>query len=266
MKPESTLLPAEWNVPDEFRQRLGESAGRQRLMQADGQLLLVLHAPPAADEAGRRGRFFWRDPGGNWKAAPRAEETSSLVEHLAEYRTTIENLEQREEAAQSAREYFEVIDQVTPLTRAARNLLDVLQKAREAKPDDRRLIVARDEAYDVSRRADLLYDDAKNGLEFAIARQAEAQTESSRQMMVAAHRLNVLVALFFPIATLTGMFGMSFRHGLEIYDALWAPWLFIGVTIAGLLMGIVITSIITRLAPRSGSTSALYRPRPRDAD
>ncbi len=58
MKTESTLLPSDWNVPAVFRQRLGESAGRQRVMAADGHLLLVLHAPPGADEAGRRGRFF----------------------------------------------------------------------------------------------------------------------------------------------------------------------------------------------------------------
>ena len=260
MKHQTSLLPVDWNVPAVFRQRLGESAGRQRLMEAEGHLLLVLHAP-GADEAGRRGRFFWRDPIGNWQGAPRVDDTSSLVEHLAEYRATIERLEQFEESAQSAREYFELLDHLTPLTRAARNLLDVLQKAREAMPEERRLIVARDEAEDVSRRADLLYIDAKNGLEFAIARQVESQAESSRQMTVAAHRLNVLVALFLPIATLTGMFGMGFHHGLEAYDAKWAPWLFIAVTAVGLLMGVIITAIITRPAPRPKDGSA--RPKSR---
>jgi len=82
-----------------FRRRLGESAGRQRVMEADGHLLIVLHAPPGADEAGRRGRFFWRDPEGDWKVAPRAEPVSSLADHLADYRNTIAQLEQAEEAA-----------------------------------------------------------------------------------------------------------------------------------------------------------------------
>jgi hypothetical protein len=249
MKPESTLLPADWAVPAEFRLRLGESAGRQRVMEADGHLLLVLHAPPEADEASRRGRFFWRDPQGTWKAAPRGDPVSSLAEHLASLRTMIERLEQADEDAQSAREYFNLLDQLAPLTRSARNLHDVLQKAREALPGERRLIVARDEAYEMSRRADLLYDDAKNGLEFAIARQAEAQAESSRRMAVAAHRLNVLVALFFPIATLTAIFGMNLRHGLEQYDTRFAPGLLIGVTAAGLLLGVIITGFITRPAP-----------------
>lgn len=261
MKPESTLLPADWSVPAEFRQRLGESAGRQRVMEADGHLLIVLHAPPDADEAGRRGRFFWRDPQGTWKAAPRAEQVSSLADHLAGYRTTIEKLEQAEEDAHSAREYFKLLDRLAPLTRAARNLHEVLQKARETLPNERRLIVARDEAYEISRRTDLLYDDTKNGLEFAIARQGEAQAESSRRMAVAAHRLNVLVALFFPIATLTAIFGMNLRHGLEPYDTSTLPLMLIGVTVAGLVLGLFIASIITRPAPppRENRRSATKR-------
>jgi hypothetical protein len=250
MKPTSTLLPSEWSVPAEFRERLGDTAGRQRLMEAEGHLLLVLHAPPGADEAGRRGRFFWRDPAGQWKAAPRAEPVSSLADHLADYQATIAALELTEEAAQSARAYFELLDRLTPLTRSARNLHDVLQKAREALPTERRLIVARDEAYELSRRADLLYDDAKNGLEFAIARQAEAQAESSHQMAVSSHRLNVLVAFFFPIATLMTIFGANLTHGLEEIDKLHGPWILATCIIAGLLMGIVITGIITRPAGR----------------
>ncbi len=102
MNSKTPLLPSDWSVPNVFRERLGDRAGRQRLMQADGHVLLVLHAPPGADEAGRRGRFYWRDPGGAWKGAPRAERTSSLTEHLAEYRAMMESLEHREEAAQTA--------------------------------------------------------------------------------------------------------------------------------------------------------------------
>jgi hypothetical protein len=249
MKQFSSLLPNDWNVPADFRERLGESAGRQRLMEADGHLLLVLHAPPAADEAGRRGRFFWRDPEGVWKAAPRAEPVSSLADHLADFRSMVERLEQQEEAARGASEYFQLLDRLTPLTRAARNLHDVLQKAREAMPDERRLIVARDEAYEISRRADLLYDDAKNGLEFEIARQGELQAESSRRMAVAAHRLNVLVALFFPIATLMAIFNAKLTHGLEDWDAIYGPWVLVGLTIFGLLLGVVIISMITKPAP-----------------
>jgi Mg2+ and Co2+ transporter CorA len=68
-------------------------------------------------------------------------------------------------------------------------------------------------------------------------------------MTVSAHRLNVLVALFFPIATITAIFGMNFNHGLEAFDRGHSPWLLIGVTIAGLFLGLLITAVITRPAP-----------------
>ena len=55
-----SILPAVWQVPQEFRDRLGDRAGRQRAMAADGHLLLVLHRPPGPEDAERSGRFFWR--------------------------------------------------------------------------------------------------------------------------------------------------------------------------------------------------------------
>jgi Na+/H+-dicarboxylate symporter len=97
----------------------------------------------------------------------------------------------------------------------------------------------------------LLYDDAKNGLEFAIARQGEEQAESSSRMAAAAHRLNVLVALFFPIATFGAIFNMSMRHGLEDFDARYGPWVMWALVGAALVLGIVITRIITRPVVRA---------------
>ena len=55
--PQKSILPATWEVPAEFRSRLGEKAGRQRAMMAEGHLLLVLHAPPKKDEPDRKGRL-----------------------------------------------------------------------------------------------------------------------------------------------------------------------------------------------------------------
>ncbi len=121
MRTESNLLPADWTIPAQLRGRLGTSAGRQRLLQEDGHLLLVLHAPPGADETGRRGRFFWRDLDGNWRAAPKAERVSKLDEHLHEYAAAIEQLEQAEDVARQARDYFELLDRLTPLARAVRD-------------------------------------------------------------------------------------------------------------------------------------------------
>ena len=55
-----------WQLPAAIRSRLGKCVGRQRPMAADGHLLLVLHAPPKPEAAEREGRFFWRNPQGEW--------------------------------------------------------------------------------------------------------------------------------------------------------------------------------------------------------
>jgi hypothetical protein len=250
MKPETTLLPADWTVPAKLRARLGTMAGRQRMLDADGHIVLVLHAPPSADEVARRGRFFWRDPQGNWRAAPKGERVAKLDDHLNEYRAEIEKLEEDEDKARGARDFFELLDGLEPLSRAIRNMHETLQKAREAQPNDRDLIVARDAAYDLMRRADILHNDAKNGLEFAIAWQAEQQAESSYQMSVATHRLNLLVAFFFPIATATAIFGANLKHGLEKWDLTSGPLPLIVVLGAGLMAGLILTSFVARPTER----------------
>jgi hypothetical protein len=114
------------------------------MLEADGHLVLVLHAPPTADETARRGRFFWRAPDGAWRAAPKAERVATLEQHLGEYRAAIEQLEQAEDAARRASDYFELLDRLAPLTRAMRHLHETLQQAREAVREDRLVIVARD--------------------------------------------------------------------------------------------------------------------------
>jgi len=91
-----------------------------------------------------------------------------------------------------------------------------------------------------------LHDDLKNGLDYAVARQAEQQAESTYQMSVAAYRLNVLAAFFFPIATLMAVFGSNLRHGFEDWDQLNRPYMLLGVLAAGLLFGMVLSIFITR--------------------
>jgi len=247
---DQSLLPAEWNIPGVLRQRLGNDVGRQRILHHDGHLLLVLHSPPQPGEHERRGRFFWRMPDGGWEMAPLGDGAESLSSHLHEYQAAIEQLHRDEEAADTCEEYFDVISRLTPLVRATRNLYNTLQKAREAVPEERRLIIARDRAYTLARRVELLYEDAKNALDFAVAQQTESHAESSHQMSVASHRLNVLVALFFPLATLMAVFGANLHHGLENWDTSQRPWALFAVIGAGLALGVIITWFVTRPAPR----------------
>jgi hypothetical protein len=234
-------LPQMWNVPEIFRSRVGESVGRQRAMCADGHLLLILHEPPTADQEDRRGRFFWRSPDGAWQSNSLGSGIGALQRHLAEYRDAVQTLDDAEGRAEMADDYFRLMREIAPLRRAAHNMYETLQAARQMVSEDQDLIVRRDEAYQIHRAAELLQGDAKIGLDCAIARRAEQEAESSNKMALAAHRLNVLAAIFFPIATIATIFGMNLASGLE---NAFTPWLFWFVLAGCILCGLLLTAMI----------------------
>ena len=240
-----SLLPSAWKIPEPLRDRLGDQPGRQRVMETDGHLLLVLHAPPQQDDRLRQGCYLWRKPDGEWLAAGELSGRGAIAQLIDQYEATINALSELEESASGSRDYFEVLNRLTPLARATRHLYATLQDARKKVPEDRRLILARDRAYVLSRRTELLEADAKNALDFAIARRAEETAEDSHQMARAAHRLNLLVAFFFPVATLTAIFGVNLGHGLEQWDQSTAPLPLVVVLITGLLLGTVLTAFVT---------------------
>ncbi|HYW78359.1 MAG TPA: hypothetical protein VE890_02245 [Thermoguttaceae bacterium] len=241
--PKASLLPHTWEVPQVFRDRLGRQAGRQRAMAADGHLLLVLHAVPKADDEHRQARFVWRNAKGEYCCNDLRGGVGVLDKHLDEFAETVEHYDERDEKAVDAEDYFEVLQGLSPVQRAARHLHQTLQNAREMVPEDRDLINARDRAYDIARTAELLYNEAKHSLEFEIARRTEQQAASARQMSVSAHRLNLLAAFFFPIATMAAIFGVNLQHGLETR---WAPLPFVVALGIGLLLGFILKAFVTR--------------------
>lgn len=238
-----TVLPPTWQVPELFRTRLGEFVGRQRAMTADGNLLLVLHAPPMPGQDDREPRLFWRDAQGQWKSNSLGTGIQALKTHVEQFAEREDQLDGQVEAGAQARDYFAVLQAVAPLHRTARNLHGTLQQAREMLPSDRDLINLRDRAGEVERSLELLHVDAKNALDFTVARETEEQTQRSYDMAVASHRLNVLVALFFPIATVSTIFGMNLRHGLEQYNSPIAFW---GVIAASFIAGMLLSSAIVK--------------------
>lgn len=237
-----SLLPTSWDIPQVFRDRLGVSAGRQRAMVHDGHLLLVLHAPPSDDHADRGGRFFWKDPAGSWSAHASGRPCRSLDSHLAEFETIVAEIDERDAADENAVELHADITALAPLARATRNLHAALQHARETLPEADEIIVFRDRANQVERMAELAYQDAKNTLGFTTALQAEAQARSGLQMARSAHRLNVLVAFFFPMATLSAIFGVNLTHGFE---TAMAPVPFVGLIALSIISGFVLKSFVT---------------------
>jgi hypothetical protein len=117
----------------------------------------------------------------------------------------------------------------------------VFQEARKAIPKDRDLINFRDRSYDLDRQTQLLYSGTKNTLDFDIARRAEQQARASHKMATAAHRLNLMAGFFFPIATLSAVFGVNLVHGWENQPG---PIPFLVMIGLGLMGGVFLTLIL----------------------
>lgn len=223
-------------------------------MQADGHLLLALHAPPKPADGQRVGRFFWRAADGTWSSNELGNGVAALNKHLDEYDSALAALDRQEEAAHTVDEYFEVLDRLSPIRRAARNLHQTLQDARQMFPQHRELIDVRDRAYTIERTAELLTSETKNSFELTVARRAEEQTQASQRMAIAAHRLNILAAIFFPIATMAAICGVDLdilgsligrdRNAL-LEIGLLVP-LFLGLIGGGLVLGTLLTLLINR--------------------
>ena len=73
----------------------------------------------------------------------------------------------------------------------------------------------RDQAYEVERNLDLLYEDVRNAIQHRAARKAEEQARLTEEALHASHRLNILAALFFPLTAIASLFSMNFAHGMD---------------------------------------------------
>lgn len=235
-------FPHGWQLPEAITSRVGESSGRQRALVEEEHLLLVLHQPPGPDGAKREGIFFWRLPNGEWKCSDGRGGLAPLRTHLEKYQRTLEQLDESYEKAETAHDYFAILEHAVPLHRASKNQFAALQTAREALPDARELITMRDLAGDAERAADLLHTDAKNALDYRIARQAEEQARLSHELSEAGHRLNLLAALFLPMSVIGGAFGSSLNSGLENAP----PWVFWALLIGALMCGVFLRGSVPR--------------------
>jgi hypothetical protein len=231
-----------WTLPNAIEARLGESTyGRQRAIFEDEHLLIVLHSPPEPDTHSRSPEVFLRRPDGSWWHNGMAGGDARLKKLLASYREQYERYDDAYEGAASATQLFEVLDDLAPLARAAANLSQALQSARELVKGDRLLIAMRDEAYEVSRSFELLFHDAKLALDYRIARTAEAQMAKATEMAVAQHKLNVLAAVTFPLMAIATILGMNVVHGLE--DG--SPGIFWAVLLVGIGVGMMAVYWVT---------------------
>lgn len=212
--PPARYLPESWELPRIFHERLGTKAGAQRAMFHEGHLLLILHEVPRAGDDERQGLLFWRDRQGNWRTSFAGAGQIRLTELLDRYVARVDELEAKVERAADATDLYDVLKHATPLRRAAANLAAAMQQAREAV-GGKDLIALRDRAAELASACDLLTQDAKHALDYAIARQAEAQTRLDAELARSAERLNRLAAVFLPLTLLASLFGMNLPSGLE---------------------------------------------------
>lgn len=237
------LLPADWDLPSAIRARLGHTVGRQRIIAEAGHLLVIVHRVPSSAEHERRGCIVWREPGGRWRSTTGTEGLVALREAIDEYRAALHALDERVESSPAIDEYFEILEQLAPLARAARHVHSTLQRARETCRNERAIIDLRDQAYAVERRADLLTGDARFALERALARSTHEQSVASQSAAAAADRLNRLAAIFLPTGTIAALLGMNIPSGLE---PLPPPWPFVLIVAVGLAIGLVLNARVHR--------------------
>lgn len=237
----SKLLPIQWTVPQIFRDRLGVQAGRQRTMAHEGHLLIILHTVPEPGELSRKAAIFWRGREGEWKSTGEAKgNIFALRTHVEAFMKAAEALEKRVDGAKSASDYFSVLRDLGPFLRTARGLHKALQEARDASTDPD-IITLRDQAGEVERCAELLHDDARNGLDYTIAHRAEEQAVRAQSISRSGHRLNRLAAVFLPVSAIGGAFSMKFASGLEDVHSPWVFWAFFA---GAFLLGFVIRTAV----------------------
>ena len=206
-------------------------------------MALVLHKPPGPDDTKREGVLFWRDTSGQWRVNRGVGAGDAALKKLIQNYSELESkLTDAYEKAHDTTSLFDVLEQVTPLTRAARNLHGSLQSAREGIGDDPFLIEARDLSYEVERNFELLLEDVRNALQYRTAREAEQQAKHSQEALRASHRLNILVAVFLPLTAIGGIFGMNLASGLENVS----PVVFWLVLIVGINLGFALKGWVLR--------------------
>ncbi|MDQ3366365.1 MAG: hypothetical protein M3680_13150 [Myxococcota bacterium] len=245
-------IPHNWDVPPIFRERFGTRAGRQRVMTADGHVLVVLHDVPTARDPERHARLHWRKPDGSWKSTGSGATTiNALRAQVEEYTVAIDALEAAVEKAARAKDWFEIMQHAAPLLRAVRGQSAALQEARDLAKTDRELIAVRDQAQDNERAIELIHGHARAGLDFSIAKNAEDNAQNTRHVLDSGHRLNLIAATFLPIAALGALLGMNLEHGFE-KDSPYAFWLVAG---AAFLLGLLIRASLPS-KPSAPSASA----------
>jgi Mg2+ and Co2+ transporter CorA len=225
-----------FDVPHSLAHHVGRSVGRQRVITDDGVILVVLHKPPIDDYWKREGVFLLKKVNTAWHF--KGERTTRTL--LDSYRNVARNFDEEFEDASTPSALFALLDRLVPVRRSARNVHAVLAEAGKMLPDDMELADWINFAYETERGLDLLYDDIRHTIDSHLARIEEEHMELTKQSVIATNRLNLIVALFLPLATIASVLGMNLSHGLNTDD----PRYFLIILLLGILMGLGVLKYI----------------------
>ncbi len=244
-------IPHNWDVPKVFRDRFGARAGRQRVMAADGHLLLILHDAPRL-ESEPVARLYWRKPDGSWRSSASSATTiNALRAQMEEIAAAIDALEAQTARAVRAKDWFAILHAVAPLHRTVLGQAATLQEARELAKTDRDLISLRDLAQENERAVELIATHARAGLDFTIAQNAEDSAAATEHVVQSQHRLNLVAATFLPISALGALLGTNLKSGLETWNAPYAFW---AVAAVALFVGIIVRASLPAASSRRADT------------
>jgi hypothetical protein len=239
---QAPLVPANWQLPDVIRRRLGKSVGMQRVMFEEGHLVIIAHEVPKVSEDTRHGILFWRDPQGEWRCSNGDPGTVGIENLLQRYDKRVDEFDIAEARAKSADEYLRLIEGLTPVSRAAQHLHAVLQESRKLVPEAVELIDLRNRAYEISRTAELQYQYTRDEMDVAVIRRSEEHVRASDRMAKSAHRLNLMAAFFLPLATVSGVFGTTLTENWSWSESA-LPFALMLLT--GLAAGGILTLMLT---------------------
>jgi hypothetical protein len=249
-------LPPGWEIPTQIRRRFGNRSGRQRSIDSDGHVVLVVHQLPEKNSLAREGVYFWRKPGGEWENTERGQSLQPLVGILANYEAALDRYCEEIEQAVSIQPLFAIVRNLGPVNRAIRNLHETLAAARDGVNHDedraplQNLI---DDSGDLARNAELMAEDVRHSIDLYQAQQIESQAEHSRELERAGHRLNSLAALFLPLTAVASLFGMNLKNGLENAPT-WTFWAVLaGSVVAGKIVSETLSSVRGRNRLRTNS-------------
>lgn len=227
-------VPDRWELPEKLKARIGKKVGRQRTIHEEGHTVILIHQVPAASEKTRKEACCWIKPDGSMHFHPQADKFDLVFDG---YRKKLNTLDKEYNEANTALQYFNILEEITPVHFAIVRMASALQMARDQLPANRQVLLWRDETFEIQRESEIFQVCTKNALDYHQAKSVEDLSQITFELSKTSHKLNMMATLFVPMMAICGLFGMNVFSGLE--DEKHFP-LFWGIAIVSILLGVVL--------------------------